>query len=233
MKQADLKEKSSVFVIGKGIIVIVLTGIASLSFLLGFFVGKISRPPEMNQPSAITEQRNAEERNPVSAEQKTLPRQADPLQQAGEIQAPYDAGQKDATKALQTVSEAQGAPQPQSPQQTNELQKSSVNSRTKSQGPKGSGAASETKKTDETHTSDKAKKYTVQVGAFRNASDADALRSNLGKKGYKTFLIELKAKNVEPLYKVTVGSFSARNEAELLSAKMKKSEGLKTFVTLK
>ena len=69
-------------------------------------------------------------------------------------------------------------------------------------------AASETKKADETHISDKAKKYTVQVGAFRNASDADALRSKLGKKGYKTFLIELKAKNNEPLYKVAVGSFS-------------------------
>ena len=67
MKQADLKEKSSVFVIGKGIIVIVLTGIASLSFLLGFFVGKISRPPEMDQPSAITAEGNAEENIPVSS----------------------------------------------------------------------------------------------------------------------------------------------------------------------
>jgi len=202
MKQADLKEKSSVFVISKGIIVIVLTGIASLSFLLGFFVGKISRPPEMYQPSSNTDRGNAEESSPVSTQQKTLSQQAAPLQQSGEMQASYDA--RDATKTIQTVSETQGA-----------------------------NAASETKKPDETHVSDKTNKYTVQVGAFRNASDADALRSKLDKKGHKTFLIEFKTKNNEPLYKVTVGAFSTRNEAELLSLKMKKSEGLKTFVTLR
>ena len=56
---------------------------------------------------------------------------------------------------------------------------------------------------------------------------------NSSKKGHKTFLIELKTKNIEPLYKITVGAFSTRNEAELLSLKMKKSEGLKTFVTLR
>jgi len=199
MKQADLKEKSSVFVIGKGIIVIVLTGIASLSFLLGFFVGKISRPPEMNQLSAITDRGNAEESISVSTEQKTLPQQADPLQ--GEMQTPQDAGQTDAAKTVPAVSEKQGA--------------------------------LETKKTAETHGSDKTKKYTVQLGAFRNASDADALRSELDKKGHKTFLIKLKTKNNEPFYKVTVGAFSTRNEAELLSLKMKKSEGLTTFVTLR
>jgi cell division septation protein DedD len=199
MKQADLKEKSSVFVIGKGIIVIVLTGIASLSFLLGFFVGKTSRPPEMDQPSAITAEGSAKENIPVSSEEKRLPQQADPIQ--GEMQTPHDAGQTEAAKTVPAVSETQGA--------------------------------LETKKTDETHVSDKTKKYTVQVGAFRNASDADAVRAKLGKKGYKTFLIELKAKNNEPLYKVAVGSFNARNGAELLAAKMKKSEGLKTFVTLR
>jgi DedD protein len=230
MKQADLKEKSSVFFIGKGIIVIVLTGIASLSFLLGFFVGKINRPAEINRPSPITDRGSAGYSNPVSTEQKTLPQQAAPLQQAGKMQAPYDTGQRDAAKAIQTVSETQAAPQPQ---QSNELQKSRVNSQGKNQGSNGSNAASETKKADETHMSNRTKKYTVQVGAFRNASDADALRAKLGKKGYKTFLIELKAKNIEPLYKVTVGSFSTRNEAELLAAKMKTSEGLKTFVTLR
>jgi cell division septation protein DedD len=201
MKQADLKEKSSVFVIGKGIIVIVLSGIASLSFLLGFFVGKISHPPEMDQPSALTAGGNAEEIKPVSSEQKTLPQQADPLQHAGEMQAPHDAVQTEAANTVPAVSETQGA--------------------------------LETKKSDETRVSDKVKKYTVQVGAFRSASDADAFRSKLDKKGYKAFLMELKAKNNEPLYRVAVGAFSTRDEAELLALRIKKSEGLKTFVTLR
>jgi len=201
MKQADLKEKSSVFFIGKGIIVLVLTAIASLSFLLGFFVGKISRPPEMNQPSAITAEGNAEENVPVSSETVTLPLQADPLQQAGEIQAPSYARQTEAAQTMPALSETQGT--------------------------------LEMKKTDETHLGDKTKKYTVQVGAFRNAFDADALRSKLDNKGYKTFLMELRTKNNETLYKVAVGAFRTRSEAELLAAKMKKSEGLKTFVTLR
>jgi cell division septation protein DedD len=135
------------------------------------------------------------------------------------MHATYDAGQRDETKAIQTVSETQVAPQPQASQQTNELQKRGVNSQDREN--QGSNAASETKK------------YIVQVGAFRKASDADALRSKLGKKGYKAFLIELKTKNIGPLYRVAVGSFSTRNEAELLAVQMKKSEGLKTFVTVR
>jgi DedD protein len=185
----------------------------------------------MDQPSPITDRGNTEENSPVSIDQKTLPQQAAPLQQAGELQPPYDTEQRDAIKAVQTVSETQGAPQHQASQPTNELQKRDLNSQTgKNQG---SNAASETKKPDETNVSDKTKKYTVQIGAFRNASDADALRSKLDEKGHKTFLIELKTKNNEPLYKVTVGAFRTRSEAELLAAKMKKSEGLKPFVTLR
>jgi cell division septation protein DedD len=199
MKQADLKEKSAVFVIGKGIIVIVLTGIASLSFLLGFFVGRSNRPPEMDQPSAVTAEGSLGEKMPVPSEEKTLPPQEDPLQ--GDMQKPHDAGQTEAAKTVPVVSETQGTV--------------------------------ETKKTDETHGSDKTKKYTVQVGAFRNASDAEALRLKLDNKGYKPFLIELKTKQNEPFYKVAIGAFSTRNEAELHAAKIKKSEGLKTFVTLR
>ena len=198
MKPADLKEKSSVFVIGKGIIVIVLTGIASLSFLLGFFVGKTSRPPEAQQPSAVTAEGSAVENIPVSSEEMSVPQQADPLQ--GEM-APNDAGLPEAEKTIPAVSETQGT--------------------------------LETKKTDEKRENDKTKKYTVQVGAFRSASDADALKSKLDKKGYKTFLMESRTQKNEPLYKVAVGAFSKRNEAELLASKMKKSEGLKTFVTLR
>jgi cell division septation protein DedD len=198
MKQSDLKEKSSVFVIGKGIIVIVLTGIASLSFLLGFFVGKINRPPE-DQPSAVTAEGSVVENMPVPSEEKALPQQADPLQ--GDMQKPYDAGQTEAGKTVPAVSETQGT--------------------------------LETKKTDETHGSDKTKKYTVQIGAFRNASDAESLRLKLANKGYKPFLMEIKTKKNEPFYKVAAGAFSTRNEAELLAAKIRKSEGLKTFVTLR
>jgi cell division septation protein DedD len=228
MKQADLKEKSSLLVIGKGIIVLVLTAIASLSFLLGFYVGNIGRPPEPSQPPFAAEQGNTEANTPVSQDQQALPQQDEPLHQTGESQTPPDA---DALKPIQAVSDTHRALQLQTPQQPGEPEKSDLNSRDrKNQAPP---AAAEQKKTEEAHGNDKAKKYTVQVGAFRNTSDAGAFRAKLDKKGYKTFLIELKAKNIEPIYKVTVGTFSTRNEAELFAARMKKSEALKAFVTLR
>jgi cell division septation protein DedD len=75
--------------------------------------------------------------------------------------------------------------------------------------------------------------YTVQVGAFKNASDADALKKKLEKKGYKTSMAPSESKKEGALYKVWVGKFSTRKDAETLSMKIKKTESLQAFVTVK
>jgi len=77
------------------------------------------------------------------------------------------------------------------------------------------------------------RKYSVQIGAFRNSADAKALKEKFDKKGYKTFVIITKTKKNDKLCKVLVGEYAAKEEAELLSIKLKKLEGLKTFVTFK
>jgi cell division septation protein DedD len=87
--------------------------------------------------------------------------------------------------------------------------------------------------TDKNMETQKTRKYTVQVGAFKNISDADALKENLNKKGYKTFVTQGETKKHETIFKVKVGEFDTRKEADLLSVKIRKSEGLKTFVTFK
>jgi cell division septation protein DedD len=74
-------------------------------------------------------------------------------------------------------------------------------------------------------------KYTVQAGAFKNEADALALKAKFEKKGYKTQVVNTQEKNREKLFKVMVGAFSVRKDAELLALKLKKTEGLKTFVT--
>jgi cell division septation protein DedD len=74
--------------------------------------------------------------------------------------------------------------------------------------------------------------YTVQVGAFKNRKDADALTANLEGKGLKARRQKVGKKD-KALYKVTVGEFSEKKEAEVLALKLKKTEGLKTFVTPK
>jgi cell division septation protein DedD len=73
--------------------------------------------------------------------------------------------------------------------------------------------------------------FTVQVGAFEDASYAEGLKKELNKKGYKVYITTLELKGNEKLYKVCIGRFSSREKAEVLSTKIKKKEGLQTFVT--
>jgi len=73
--------------------------------------------------------------------------------------------------------------------------------------------------------------FTVQVGAFEDASYAEALKKELNKKGYKVYITTLELKGNEKLHKVCIGRFSSREKAEVLSTKIKKKEGLQTFVT--
>ncbi len=73
--------------------------------------------------------------------------------------------------------------------------------------------------------------FTVQVGAFEDASYAETLKKELNKKGYKVYITTLELKGNEKLHKVSIGRFSSREKAEVLSTKIKKKEGLRTFVT--
>ncbi|HKZ56867.1 MAG TPA: translation initiation factor IF-2 N-terminal domain-containing protein, partial [Thermodesulfovibrionales bacterium] len=73
--------------------------------------------------------------------------------------------------------------------------------------------------------------FTIQVGAFNDAYYAKALKTRLNKKGYHAFIIISFSKKGR-FYKVLVGKFSNRRKAEMLSAKIKRAEGIQTFVTL-
>jgi cell division septation protein DedD len=70
------------------------------------------------------------------------------------------------------------------------------------------------------------------VGAFKNEADAQALKAELEKKGYKPDVAASQGKNRERLFKVLVGAYAVRKDAEILALKLKKSAGLnKAFVT--
>ena len=72
--------------------------------------------------------------------------------------------------------------------------------------------------------------FTVQVGAFRNASYAKALATKLDKKGYKTYITLIGSRKAGKLYKVWIGIFYESEKANILSEKIKNSEGLQTFI---
>jgi cell division protein FtsN len=73
--------------------------------------------------------------------------------------------------------------------------------------------------------------FTVQAGAFNDPYNAKSLKTRLNKKGYHAFITTSSSKE-RRIYKVLVGKFSNRRKAEILSAKIKRAEGLQTFVTL-
>ncbi|MDP2755599.1 MAG: SPOR domain-containing protein [Nitrospirota bacterium] len=198
MKRTEIKEMSSVFYIGKWIVIIAILITSSLSFTLGYFVGKSFQPPVVNQTTVIPVQESAEQKNIESEKKEALVRQPEQTQKPQETQQTVKAQQAQETKKTQITKETK---------QTTETK--------------------ETKKTLKT------RKYTVQTGAFKDISDANALKSRLDKKGYKTYIAPTETKTHKKLYKVMVGDFVTRKEAEVLSIKIKKAEGLKTFVTFK
>lgn len=93
--------------------------------------------------------------------------------------------------------------------------------------------ANESLKSDQKYSRSIKILYTVQIGAFKNLSDAEKLKIKFEKKGFKSFVTDIKSKNGEKLYRVWVGEFATRKEAEEVSSKIKKNEGLQPFVTFK
>jgi hypothetical protein len=73
--------------------------------------------------------------------------------------------------------------------------------------------------------------FTVQVGAFKNSSYAEALTAWLKEKGYSAYITLSESKEGDKLYKVCIGKFIEREKAKTLSEKIRNSEGLQTFVT--
>lgn len=73
--------------------------------------------------------------------------------------------------------------------------------------------------------------YSVQVGAFSDASHAMTLKTLLATKGYKAVIEKPGLARRDQFYRVFIGKQSNRNSAKILSAKIKETEGIQAFVT--
>ena len=87
MKKFDLKEKSSVFYIGKGVIILSIIVTSSISFMLGFFVGKSVVSPSAEKASVITPLAGSVQKDIVIESKETMPQQQMPAEQPSEVQA--------------------------------------------------------------------------------------------------------------------------------------------------
>jgi cell division septation protein DedD len=206
MKKIDSKGKSSVFYIGKGVIILSIITTSSLGFLLGFFVGKNTQPPVVNQAPVVM---------PSAA--AVPPQNTDPLKQEAVSPPPQPREtQQSVQPGIQASQLTQENLQPDKTQPTDK-----------------SGQTQEQEKVQDKQETAGTQKYTVQAGAFRNASEASILKIKLNKKGYKASVATAETKRHEKLYKVIVGEFRKKNEADLLAVRIRKTERLRTFVTVK
>jgi len=207
MKRMDPRGKSSVFYIGKGVIILSLVTTSSLGFLLGFFVGKNTQLQVVSQtPVVMTPSVAAPPQNPDPFKQEAAsPQPPQPIETQRSVQPGIQASQLTREKS-----------QPDKTQPTQE----SVRTEERSTEIDVGKTAAE-------------KKYTVQAGAFKNAAEANTLKAKLSKKGYKAYVATVETREHNTLYKVLVGKFDKKNEAELFAVRIGKTEGLRAFVTVR
>jgi cell division septation protein DedD len=73
-------------------------------------------------------------------------------------------------------------------------------------------------------------RYTVNVASFRERVRAERLTKELEKKGYKAFVEEAPISKKGTWYRVAVGRFSSRGEAQTFARTLKEKEKMDSFV---
>jgi cell division septation protein DedD len=72
--------------------------------------------------------------------------------------------------------------------------------------------------------------FAVQIAALNARSEADAIVKRLASKGYAAYVVA-PATGTPSVFRVRVGKFSTRREAETVAAKLQKEEQFKPWVT--
>ena len=72
--------------------------------------------------------------------------------------------------------------------------------------------------------------YHVQLGAFKNTNNAEALAKDYKAKGYETFIQESAGKDKETLYRVLIGKFENKKEAVKLAKNIEAKEKAKVVI---
>jgi DedD protein len=73
--------------------------------------------------------------------------------------------------------------------------------------------------------------FVVQVAAVRQRGEADTIRSRLAKKGYPVFVTTASTSGGPTTYRVRVGKYASRREADTVAAKLEREEQFKPWVT--
>jgi cell division septation protein DedD len=85
--------------------------------------------------------------------------------------------------------------------------------------------------TNDLPTSGRAGTWAVQVIATRDRAIAGSVLKKLAAKGYPAFVVNPSASATPPWYKVQVGRYNDRSEAEKVSLRIKKEEQYQSWIT--
>jgi cell division septation protein DedD len=213
MSGGDYRNRPSFHIPGKEFLIVIVVLFSSLSFTLGYFVGKsgrdtgAARPVTMEEPASP--QKNADLYSPSDAGPRNS---ADRPAQDG-VASGRDVDSGSPLPGNKAVSDPLSSQRHVADHPAKHVDGKPSSSKVKSQ----SGTIS----------------YTVQIGALSTEKDAEALRARYETKRYKVYVVPARNKKGETIYKIRIGKFRNRKDAELLSLKLKKTEGLSTFVTFK
>jgi cell division septation protein DedD len=72
--------------------------------------------------------------------------------------------------------------------------------------------------------------FAVQVAALNLRSEADAMAKRLTSKGYSAYVLAAATGN-PAVFRVRIGSYKTRREAEAMAAKLQQEEQIKPWVT--
>lgn len=216
MNKNDFEDKSPPSFIGKEVIIVTVVIFSALSFTLGFFVGKSTVNKSPAPPAQIMEiTPSLQKQEPVSAQPVTHE----------EIPQNVVFATEQSQKNIQAEQQNSDVlTKGKSIEPVKEISKKPLNEKAIRDKESGSSKSKITKK---------AIIYTVQLGAFKNASEAENFRNEYNKKGYRTYTVISENKKREKIYKIRTGEFTEKKDAEILSLKLKKSEGVNSFVAFK
>ncbi len=75
--------------------------------------------------------------------------------------------------------------------------------------------------------------YVVQAGAFKTLSYAQELRNSLDKKGYESYITVSGLSEEKRIFRVLIGRFLDRSQAQTLAEEIRKKEGREVIVAAK
>jgi cell division septation protein DedD len=225
MNDKGRKEGASVRIVGREFIIVIVVVFSSLSFTLGFFVGK----------------NNAEKKTEYVVQTAPKPADGEPLQNAISAQlqpskpegrtANGEAPLQDRKAAQQTVTsppETRTGGDKAGPEH-----REAESNLPKEVQKKEAGESAETNNKSNAKPVGGEIMYTVQLEALKNAAEAHRLKTKYAKKGYKIYITVSRNKHKEKIFKVRAGEFKEKKDAEILALRLKKNEGLAAFVTVR